>query len=521
TVLQTNRWYHVAMTYDGSIFKLYVNGALDAQSAASGPIIVTTEPVRIGGGADNSCSPYYFNGILDEAAIYNRALSSNEISAIYMADAGGKCFTPAPPTITAQPTNQTALAGSTTAFSVTVSGTQQLFYQWQFNGTNIAKATNAALNLVNVQLTNAGNYTVMITNLYGVTNSVNATLTVQAPPMISAQPTNQTTVAGSNTAFSITANGSPTLNFQWRLNGTNITGATNIVLELSNVQFTNGGNYSLRVTNLFGSAISSNGVLTVQAAPTINTQPTNLTTLVGNTAAFSAAAIGSPALSYQWSLNGSNHPIIGATNNSLTISNVQLANAGVYAVTVTNIFGSNASSNAVLNVIDVLDHFAWGSVPSPRFASAPFVTTIRAMDSINQQFTNFTGAVFLTTTNGIPLIPGISGSFTQGAWAGSITVTQMITNLVLRANDGAGHIGLANSIFITIPPSLGMAKSGNNLFIFWPMTPAGFALDNSYGLNPAQWAPVSAPPIQIGDQYLQFIQLNGTNQFYRLRFTLP
>jgi len=90
TVLQTNLWYHVAMTYDGSVFKLYVNGALDAQHAASGTIVVTTEPVRIGGGADGGCAPYYFNGILDEAAIYNRALSSNEIAAIYMAGSAGQ-----------------------------------------------------------------------------------------------------------------------------------------------------------------------------------------------------------------------------------------------------------------------------------------------------------------------------------------------------------------------------------------------------------------------------------------------
>jgi hypothetical protein len=53
------------------------------------------------------------------------------------------------------------------------------------------------------------------------------------------------------------------------------------------------------------------------------------------------------------------------------------------------------------------------------------------------------------------------------------------------------------------------------------MNPSGFALENSGGLAPAQWTPVSTPPFQIGDQYLDFIQMNSTNQFYRLRFTLP
>ena len=49
-------------------------------------------------------------------SLYNRALSSNEIEAIYLAGSGGKCFTPTGPTITSQPTNQTVIVGQTAAF---------------------------------------------------------------------------------------------------------------------------------------------------------------------------------------------------------------------------------------------------------------------------------------------------------------------------------------------------------------------------------------------------------------------
>jgi len=119
-----------------------------------------------------------FNGKLDELSLYNRALASNEIAAIYLAGSAGKC--PLPPTIIAQPTNQTASANSTAVFQVAAVGTPKIGYQWSLNGANhpITGATNATLTISNVQLTNAGNYAVTVTNLFGLAVSSNATLTV-------------------------------------------------------------------------------------------------------------------------------------------------------------------------------------------------------------------------------------------------------------------------------------------------------------------------------------------------------
>jgi hypothetical protein len=79
------------MTYDGAALKLYVNGNLDAHKAVTGPIIVTSQPVRIGGGAPAGSPPYFFNGLLDEVSLYSRALSQSEIQAIYNAGSAGKC----------------------------------------------------------------------------------------------------------------------------------------------------------------------------------------------------------------------------------------------------------------------------------------------------------------------------------------------------------------------------------------------------------------------------------------------
>ncbi|HWX18666.1 MAG TPA: immunoglobulin domain-containing protein, partial [Candidatus Binatia bacterium] len=84
------------------------------------------------------------------------------------------------------------------------------------------------------------------------------------PPIIVTQPTNQTRFSGSNATFVAVAAGSPTLSYQWFFNATNfIAGATNSTLTLSNVTFAQAGSYSLRVTNAFGSILTSNAVLTV------------------------------------------------------------------------------------------------------------------------------------------------------------------------------------------------------------------------------------------------------------------
>ena len=93
TTLQSNTWYHVAMTYDGESLKLYVNGVLDRQTAATGTIITTTQPLRIGGGAPNPAYNNYLTGLVDEASVYNRALTQAEVLSIYNAGSDGKTNT--------------------------------------------------------------------------------------------------------------------------------------------------------------------------------------------------------------------------------------------------------------------------------------------------------------------------------------------------------------------------------------------------------------------------------------------
>jgi uncharacterized delta-60 repeat protein len=169
----------------------------------------------------------------------------------------------APPAITTQPADQGVAQGQTATFSVQATGAGTLTYQWSFNGTALSGATSSSLVLTNVQTPDAGAYAVAVANTYGSVNSSNANLAVYIVPVITVQPQGLILLAGNTAGFSAAATGSPAPSFQWRLNGTNIAGATNTTLLRTNLQPIAAGNYTFVASNPGGSATSQVAVLTV------------------------------------------------------------------------------------------------------------------------------------------------------------------------------------------------------------------------------------------------------------------
>jgi uncharacterized repeat protein (TIGR01451 family) len=253
-----------------------------------------------------------------------------------------------PATILGQPTNQIAVVGGTANFGVIAEGTPPLRYQWRFNGTNVAGATNSAFVKPNLQLSDSGSYAVVVSNAFGGQLSSNAVLTVGQAPAIVSQPASQTVRLGDTASFTVGAAGTAPLAYQWNKGGTNLLNATNHVLGITNVQSSDAGSYAVRVSNLFGSATSTNAVLTIGVPPSVTSQPTNLFLAVGAVASFNALVAGTPPLTYQWTFNGTN--LLLGTDSQLVLTNVQLSDSGTYALSVSNLFGSATSSNALLRV---------------------------------------------------------------------------------------------------------------------------------------------------------------------------
>jgi hypothetical protein len=224
-----------------------------------------------------------------------------------------------------------------------------LSYQWYFNGTNVTGLNTNVLTISNVQETNAGSYSVIITNASGSATSTSAVLVVEYPPVITNQPVGEAVIVSNTATFSVGVSGDTPLSYQWYFNETNGTGSNTNVLTIGNAQETNAGNYTVVITNASGSATSVVAVLTVYIPPTISLQPQSVTYLAGTAAGLSVLAAGNPAPSYQWQFESTNIP--GATTDTLTLLNVQPAQAGNYTVVVENLAGAVTSSNAVLSVV--------------------------------------------------------------------------------------------------------------------------------------------------------------------------
>lgn len=154
---------HFAVTYDqgAGVTTLYVNGQLVAQDVV-GSLRIPNVPYPLRIGADNQVPiSGFFWGRIDEVSLYSRALGSSEIAAIYAAGAVGKCKNPL---ITKHPQTQIGYWGKSVSFSVAAKGTAPMRYQWVKDGAPVAGATNAVLELTNLQATNSGAYSVIVSN---------------------------------------------------------------------------------------------------------------------------------------------------------------------------------------------------------------------------------------------------------------------------------------------------------------------------------------------------------------------
>jgi len=265
---------------------------------------------------------------------------------------------PATPSITTQPSSQTVIVGQVASFSVAVTGTAPLSFQWKKNGVAISSATSSSYTTPVTTTSDSGaQFTVVVSNAAGSVASLAAMLTVNAgavAPSITTQPASQTVTVGQAAFFSVAATGTASLNYQWKKNSVAISGATSSSYTTpATVTSDSGELFTVTVSNSAGSATSTAALLTVNAVTStlkITTAQLPAGTLANAYTSTLVATGGTPP--YTWSLSSGALPSGLAMNSAGNISgSPTVAGTSPFTVILKDSTGASASANLSINVV--------------------------------------------------------------------------------------------------------------------------------------------------------------------------
>jgi hypothetical protein len=254
----------------------------------------------------------------------------------------------AAPVIITQPVSQTVVLGHSVTLTVGATGFPAPTYQWKFWGQIIPGATSASYTIPAAQSSDAGSYTVAVTNMAGSAVSSFVNLQVVVPATITTQPASVTINTEGEVVFQVIATGSGVISYQWYRDGVPITGAVYSTYTLDPAQYIHAGSYYVVVSNPYGAVTSATAVLTVNVKPTITAQPQGQVVAVGSSVTFAVGTAGTTPMTYQWKKGSA--AIVGATDAIYTIPSAQITDATSYSVVISNVAGSVTSSAATLSV---------------------------------------------------------------------------------------------------------------------------------------------------------------------------
>lgn len=242
--------------------------------------------------------------------------------------------------------------GETLRLTATAEGDQAFNYIWSHNGRVIPDSNRAVLVIPIFQLADAGTYEVRVTNEYG--SAASEPLTLNVTPLV-AVVSSEAPVVGGGATLSVSRTSFPVepLGYQWRRDGVNIPRQEGPALVLSGLADQDFATYSVLVKlpniDVVSTSVSLAPPERVPGAPTITTQPTDITIRNGGTLTLLAKSSGTPVPRYQWRHNGSD--LFGATSEILVIND---AKAGEYSVVATNALGSVVSRTATVRTANGL-----------------------------------------------------------------------------------------------------------------------------------------------------------------------
>lgn len=298
------------------------------------------------------------------------------------------------PAIVSEPLDFNVIENGSASFWVSAAGQGPLNYQWFKNGSPLASGTNASITLNPAQAGDVGGYSVIVSNLSGsVTSRVaQLTRTIPAAPLILSGPAISPvgTTFGGNATISLDAAGQG-ISYTWYRNGAVLPGANTNFIALTNLGAADRTNYFCVISNSANVVTSS--VVTLLISPVITQHPVSVTNALGGTAVFTVAANGVPPITYQW--RRVNTAIPGATNATLTLTNLVASNASSYRVVVISGGTSTFSGIATLTLQAATPNSPLLSAPVAASGQFQFLLPTQTGFSYQvQSKTNLTDAVW-------------------------------------------------------------------------------------------------------------------------------
>jgi hypothetical protein len=376
------------------------------------------------------------SGITGAGCLTSPTATSNEITTTLNAATA----------ITAAPTDQSACLSGTANFNVVATGTGILSYQWKKNGTDITGNTSAisnTLSLGGIAVGDApGNYTVFVTGTCGSANTsvTPVTLTINAATT-STSPLSIVKCPGEVATFSVTAGGAGTLAYQWKKNGTDITGNASALtssLSFTSVIALDAGTYTVAVTGTCGTFTTANtgNTLLVNAPTTISVQPSGFSQCAGTIVNLAVTAGGAGTLTYQWKQGATN---VGTNNSLYTINPISASSGGYYTVDVTGTCGTITSNTATVTVNPVTTITSQPTaLPSCEGSTVNLTVGVTATSPITYQWkygsTNITGnASALTNSLALTNIQeSISGNYSVVVSGGCGSATSQAAPVIIN-----------------------------------------------------------------------------------------
>jgi hypothetical protein len=305
--------------------------------------------------ATHTYSAYVSQGSVQQLIGTNFAFRSTQstvaslayLNAVISAGSNNVCNVSIAPAISTQPAAATVTAGQSASFSVAITGTAPISYQWMKNGAVISGATSATYSTpVTAMADNGAKFTVLVGNAAGNVTSAFAAMTVNAiAPSIAAQPANQSITAGKSATFFVAANGTAPFTYTWMKNGVVIPGAASASYTTPPASTSdNGEQFIATVGNSAGNAISAPASLAVKAPPSY------LLSSSANTVNFGSVNLSSNSTQ--------NITLTNTGNASVTIAQVLVAGAGFNT---SNASGTILAPGQSITITTTFSPFAAGS----------------------------------------------------------------------------------------------------------------------------------------------------------------